>query len=738
MAMSETGDPTAWSTTANEAHAPRENGQQPILKTLSPGTYVDGRYEIISVIGQGGCGCVYKVHQLLMNKTLALKTLNPSTSRITIMRLQKEAQAMSLLEHPNIAHAFDFGMLGQDQPFFVMEFVNGPTLAQHLKQVGTMSVEATVELFTPICQALSYAHEKGVIHRDIKPSNIILAKDTDQSNKLVPKLVDFGIAKIQYGDQGSATLTKTGEIFGTPLFMSPEQCQGAKVDHRSDIYSLGCVMFQALTGSPPFSGDNPMKTMMMHSSADIPSLKEMSPGVEFPAAIEQIISKMLVKEPSVRYQNFEQVLKDLQAVREGQHEVTPVASQRGSKKSARATLAALALLVVAAGIGVGYHNHSLQSEKESTKPVKLDRSIIADSNPFKATEKAMVIEGRSYFSQRKGDYIQFKFPPKQRIGKLHYWTSDTEKKEVMAERSVTVPRDAKLTLFAYEPLLTQPMLWSKFRQTDLYGVRMDFLDAMSSEKWDDAIDDALTDLSSTGPKRKAIDIMKYAEEKIDPNSLQDANLKAQNLNAVMTFDNLHLLGLLFADFNDRTWLHMGTLQSLRWVWLDGCKLNGKKPRGEDLVKLSNLNNLRVFSVDKLDSPGAVLSKLIHSKELKRLSLGVVPITKQDLSLIAKIPRLDTLRLRELTLSDDALLSQLAAAPHLERLALDRVKMKDCAMLSGLVKLKHLKELVVDYPEESKEFQNINVVEGCQVHFEERAHTNWFNWMEENPDVTGLW
>ena len=148
---------------------------------------------------------------------------------------------------------------------------------------------------------MDYAHQEGVIHRDIKPNNIILLKS--DNSPIVPKIVDFGIAKLVAGeDSESAALTQTGEVFGTPLNMSPEQCAGEAVDQRSDIYSLGCVLFEALTGAPPFRGQTALETMMLHTKNATPSLKEASLGLEFPETIQRIICKMLAKIPNERYQ----------------------------------------------------------------------------------------------------------------------------------------------------------------------------------------------------------------------------------------------------------------------------------------------------------------------------------------------------------------------------------------------------------------------------------------------------
>src|SRR5262249_28114870 len=161
---------------------------------------------------------------------------------------QKEAQAASRLDHQNLVKAHDFGLVDEGRPYFVMDLVEGRTLSQRIKEEGPISVAEALKIFIPVCFGLEYAHDHGVVHRDLKPSNIMLTMKSD--GQYEPKVVDFGIAKFVQEQEGTTTaLTKTGEIFGTPFYMSPEQCKATNVDNRSDIYSLGCVMFEALTGT---------------------------------------------------------------------------------------------------------------------------------------------------------------------------------------------------------------------------------------------------------------------------------------------------------------------------------------------------------------------------------------------------------------------------------------------------------------------------------------------------------
>jgi serine/threonine protein kinase len=260
----------------------------------------------------------------------------------------------------------DFGLLDDGKPYLVLDYVKGCTLAEYLKQHGPMTLEAVADVFAKVCFGLAYAHDQGVIHRDIKPSNIMLVDGASDGAEGSVKILDFGIAKLTSREDGEIqALTRTGEIFGSPLYMSPEQCSGGYIDHRSDIYSLGCVLFEALTGTPPHLGQTALATMMLHQSQQAPTLKEASLGKEFPDALERIVAKMLHKSPAERYRSVGLVPQDLARVGgdTGLLEVSSSFRQTRSKASKVVSMPAgqfyplLALLVmvpaVLAGLG-GY------------------------------------------------------------------------------------------------------------------------------------------------------------------------------------------------------------------------------------------------------------------------------------------------------------------------------------------------------------------------------------------------
>lgn len=261
------------------------------------GQLVEGRYKIVRELGRGGMAVVWEVENVFIKKTFAMKVIDTQNcAPAALQRFQREAKLLTSLEHPNLVKANDFGVIDDNIYYVLMEKVEGQSLSHYLKEHGRLSERATAELFLPIVQAIRYAHNEGVVHRDLKPSNIMMVKT--HGSEYVAKILDFGIAT--YTEAATESLTRTGEVIGTPLYMSPEQVSGSAITSKSDIYALGCVMFETLTGAPPFVGRTALETMMMHSSQSAPTLREASLGNSFSKGLEITISRMLDKDPQNR------------------------------------------------------------------------------------------------------------------------------------------------------------------------------------------------------------------------------------------------------------------------------------------------------------------------------------------------------------------------------------------------------------------------------------------------------
>ena len=252
-------------------------------RTLKPGDILGDNYRLTQLIGRGGMGVVYRCQHLIIGREYALKVLSPDqVNEQSWQRFQVEGKAIAKLDHPNIVKIFNMGVYALDCPYYVMELLEGDSLETLIEREGALSLEDTLDIFAQLASGLSYAHNKGIVHRDIKPSNIILQKNS--ANKYSIKIVDFGLAKLVDGHSlAGQSLTSAGEVFGSPFYMSLEQGLGSEIDARADVYSLGCTLFKALTGRPPYCGENAFQTVLMHQSQNIPSLKSAAKGNNFPS-----------------------------------------------------------------------------------------------------------------------------------------------------------------------------------------------------------------------------------------------------------------------------------------------------------------------------------------------------------------------------------------------------------------------------------------------------------------------
>jgi len=268
-------------------------------------TALGDRYSIESVLGRGGMGIVYKGKHLLMDRPVAIKMLHPeyADDELIVKRFRSEAQSLSGLSHQNLVAVFDFGITPANEPYMVMDYHQGRGLDDILDSHVALKADFAIHIFSQVCDALTAVHQHHIVHRDIKPSNIVIAE-----NGMV-KLVDFGIAK-SVGSK-ALHLTMTGEVVGTPKYMSPEQCMGKELDARSDIYALGCVMYEVFTGKPPFEADSFYEMVRQHVDILPSKLPFLQPAMPIPSALEAIIFKTLQKDPNLRHQSAAQLKNEL-------------------------------------------------------------------------------------------------------------------------------------------------------------------------------------------------------------------------------------------------------------------------------------------------------------------------------------------------------------------------------------------------------------------------------------------
>lgn len=274
------------------------------------GQVLGDRYKVIRRIGEGGMGMVYETEHVIIEKRFALKVLRDdfSSRPEVVERFRQEAKSASRIGNEHIVDISDFGETKDGSSFFVMEYLEGHDLSHVIAKQGPIEMHRLIDILLQCCRALGAAHRKGIVHRDMKPENIFLSQREDRKDFV--KIVDFGIAKmseLESGNSEGRKLTKTGMIFGTPEYMSPEQATGKPNDHRVDVYALGVITYEMITGKVPFTGDSFMAILTRHVLEEAPSIDLVAPQVHPPEWLKAIVKKAMSKDPDQRFASCEEM-----------------------------------------------------------------------------------------------------------------------------------------------------------------------------------------------------------------------------------------------------------------------------------------------------------------------------------------------------------------------------------------------------------------------------------------------
>jgi serine/threonine protein kinase len=295
----------------------------PAVNNIAIGDVVAGKYRLLDIIGEGGMGVVYLAEHNLIEKRVALKVLRAeySSKPEVVGRFQQEAISASRIKHPNVLDVFDFGKLEDGSFFLAMEYLQGRDLAGELTETTTLQPDRVLRIALQMTRALAAAHTRGVVHRDLKPENVFLHQ-TEDGDEIV-KIVDFGIAQLKgkeenaEGAERRRRLTRTGMIFGTPEYMSPEQAAGRSVDLRSDIYAVGVMLYEMFTGAVPFTGTSFMAVLSAHLTQTVPPMRRYFPELSISPELEAAVMRALEKEPDARFQSMRELATALQQTPEG-------------------------------------------------------------------------------------------------------------------------------------------------------------------------------------------------------------------------------------------------------------------------------------------------------------------------------------------------------------------------------------------------------------------------------------
>lgn len=647
---------------------------------------IDNKYEVIALLGKGGMGSVYRVRHIFLKKECALKTLEAEVNAVNMRRFEKEAQVLSRLDHPNTVKTFDYGFIDGKFPYFVMELVQGESLGEKVKNYGPISLKLVFDIFIPLCFALQEAHDRGITHRDIKPSNIMLLS---QGGKTIPKLVDFGIARLNDLTLGATALTQTGEIMGSPLYMSPEQCGAGNLDFRSDIYSLGCSLFEALTGVPPFYGANALATIGMHLHQEPPSLCEASLGKEFSPDLEELVSVMLAKSPDDRYQSMTEVAEVLMHIAAGKGggigsrssrsatAYSDFAGSRPDQNSVAGSAKIWSLLVASAAIclslvvlggvfwwqgsrsqnqALSAQNSALEAKNVNFAPINLPNMAIRGS--FSQPEK-----------QAGRDVRVFSFPDSN-LGTLSLFSPDLSTDQVSPTKW---PASGRQEIEWHDPLAFTP-------SSDCVGSPRYFRKFKADEL-------AFIDFDNNG---------EFSADVV-PNILHLTSLKR------LKFKN--------TDFDDAALVQLGALPNL--IALD---VRLTEVTGKGLAQFTGLKKLQILKAHPADVALATAA-LAGSKALTRLELNKCGIVNDsDLKSLATCVNLEILEVDGNPAITDAGIENLKPLVNLQRLKLSGTSVTT-GMAKSLPSFKRLQYLTVDadkFDSESLKKLQSAVPVGCTV------------------------
>lgn len=590
------------------------------------GQIIDQKYKVLALLGRGGMGAVYLAHHLRLNKDVALKTfVSTSLSEDIRQRFKREAQAIAKLQHQNIVQVFDFGIADGGLPYYTMEHLDGESVAERIERKGQLELGEALYIFSQLCQGLQLCHRNGVIHRDIKPANIFLELQSSTNDAVsAVKLVDFGIAALT--DSAvieNQKLTAAGTVFGSPLYMSPEQSMGKAVDARSDIYSSGCALFEMLTGKPPFRAASALATMLCHQEATAPTLASIAPEQAYPEWLEALVAKLLAKDPEERLQSLAEAIDVIESQGQAKKSSSQYARDDKYASDQPQSVGRFVAYLVLGLLLVVFGAYLILQEYRA--PVKKPAVVVEKIR----VNPAQIVAYRLPM-QKKGT-ICFRFPDTE-IGKIG---QSNERNFKSAKGYVEIADGPSVFFRAGQALCDQPELLSGFGKNDLNVLL--FEDGIEGV-WNDRTAHSIEHL--TGVKKLKFHGSSFTLAAVDSlNHLPDLR-ELELVYSTLTGPNLlklkalpKLENLVVVEIKDVTPLLASLAQAnnLFHLTIQECHLSDK-----DMALVGQMRTLIQLNLEGNDVTNAGVPPVLQLKQLRDLDLMGNPIDSGALPILLKL------------------------------------------------------------------------------------------------------
>lgn len=680
--------------------------------SFRPGEIIAGTFLVNKQIGSGGMGVVYLVKHTALNKQFALKALAPDlVNEQNWLRFKAEAKTMASLNHRTFVNVYDLGIHAKTVPFYSMDYLSGRTLETILVEDGPIKLRQAIEIFLEVLDGLAYAHSHGIIHRDIKPANIMISTTNGATSRATTgstavKILDFGISKFVGSDGKKAqTLTAAGDIFGSPYYMSPEQCSGETVDGRSDIYSIGCSLFESLSALVPFEGNNSIETALLHQEQEPPRLTEIMPELELPPAIDRVIARCLAKEPAERYQSAKELSADLIRVREGQDVQSynlsyPETTTRRPTQKTVAIISAAVTAPLIVAVATTLMTTGAAENKEPSSPKQANRGLV-NLDSAAPLDQLKQTENKEAFNNKASTIEKQAF----NIANTSHTIANIELIEQITNKDSDLPIAKTVLIKEFIRQRTEPYSTVKIiagEKVNLFNFPTDFslgtigFNKPGSIQW------------TTVPARGTVttiygrpisltaeqELLSYPEllNYFRPNEIGTVNLHDSQvlpvklLQALTKQPQLHGLELRGTRLSDKDIPLLEKFQALGSLDIGNTKITSAA-----LAKCKILPKLKSLQVGMLSEATPVLTALVKSNNLTELNLSNVKLSTADYALISQMTNLQILSLKESAIKDADLL-KLSSLPNLTTLYIDRCGNLTPTTIDTLKRFKSLKEL----------------------------------------------